>query len=304
MNQQVDKIYLKLQEWTPWFTAALAVLSSNWAATAISGTINLWASGETGSISLLQIVYCFIFIGAICLLYRQRNAFFRPHTRRLSNERPEQRPHLVMFLSNLPKKLEESDGLPTKLTTKLNLSCNSIDKIIQALEELKQADPPLRWPWEMPLRAIRHHLPILKTVTLMCSNESLPQAHLFINICQKCDEMARVKFHLLVRQKEQAQLLTSSDVNLICSHEGWDFESFDELSRALSILLKEFKKRKYLDQEIMIDFTGGQKVTSVVAVAMTLNRQIKAQYVQTNPPWGILSYDVILTSSETGGLGI
>ncbi len=53
----------------------------------------------------------------------------------------------------------------------------------------------------------------------------------------------------------------------------------------------------------MIDFTGGQKVTSVVAASLTFNRRIKAQYVQTNPPWQVVSYDVIHGFANPGGLG-
>jgi hypothetical protein len=45
--------------------------------------------------------------------------------------------------------------------------------------------------------------------------------------------------------------------------------------------------RRELDDEeddIVIDFTGGQKPTSVAAVAITFNRKVRAQYVDTNHP--------------------
>jgi hypothetical protein len=69
-------------------------------------------------------------------------------------------------------------------------------------------------------------------------------------------------------------------------------------------LLREFKRQHVADDRIMIDFTGGQKVTSVVAASVTFNRTIKAQYVQTNAPHQVISYDILLGSSETGGLGL
>ena len=69
-------------------------------------------------------------------------------------------------------------------------------------------------------------------------------------------------------------------------------------------LLQEFKKKKYYDEDIVIDFTGGQKMTSIVAISMTVNRKINAQYVQTNDPWGVLSYNVRHTPSDTGDFGI
>ncbi|MBZ0108767.1 MAG: hypothetical protein K8F52_08850 [Candidatus Scalindua rubra] len=54
----------------------------------------------------------------------------------------------------------------------------------------------------------------------------------------------------------------------------------------------------------MIDITSGQKPTSIVGASMTFNREIKAQYVSTNQPWDVLSYDVLLTSSETRDFGL
>jgi hypothetical protein len=54
----------------------------------------------------------------------------------------------------------------------------------------------------------------------------------------------------------------------------------------------------------MIDFTGGQKVTSVVAAAVACNRTLTAQYVQTNHPYHVISYDIQMASLETGGLGL
>jgi hypothetical protein len=84
---------------------------------------------------------------------------------------------------------------------------------------------------------------------------------------------------------------------------GWDFEQFDDLSRAVLHLLHDFKQRRVRDGQIMIDFTGGQKVTSILAASVTFNRTVKAQYVQTNLPHEVISYDIQLASSETSGLG-
>ncbi len=59
-------------------------------------------------------------------------------------------------------------------------------------------------------------------------------------------------------------------------------------------LLRAFKRRRVSDDRIMIDFTGGQKVTSVVAASVTFNRTIKAQYIQTNTPHEVISYDILM----------
>ena len=85
--------------------------------------------------------------------------------------------------------------------------------------------------------------------------------------------------------------------------EGWDFEAFDDLSRALLHRLRMFKRMEVNEKEIMIDFTGGQKVTSVVAAMVTINRRVKTQYVQTNRPWNVAGYDIQMGSGETESLG-
>ncbi|WP_169703386.1 hypothetical protein [Candidatus Kuenenia stuttgartiensis] len=93
----------------------------------------------------------------------------------------------------------------------------------------------------------------------------------------------------------------SPDVT-INGYQGFDFEEFDRLSHALWFLLSEFKKNKYKEEEIMIDITGGQKPTSVIGASMTFNLKIKLQYVQTNLPWHVVSYDVLLSSADSGEL--
>ena len=85
--------------------------------------------------------------------------------------------------------------------------------------------------------------------------------------------------------------------------QGLDFESFDKLTEAFVYLLK-LKRFKNAEENIMIDITGGQKPTSIVGAAITFNKKIKAQYIQTSGENRALSYDVILASSHTGGFGL
>ena len=299
MSNTNERFWLKLKELYPWFIASLVALSSNWTASVIMDAVNLWSEGRQEVASPIRLLYVIIFIASVVLLYRQRDTFFRPYTRRLTKEPAPRRKHLVLFLSNLSPELEKTDGIPPVLSFS-----NDLDRDILALITLKQGKPPVMWRWEMPLRAIRHHLGILQTVTLICSNESLSQAHLFLNICKRYERLRELKFCLLAQQKGCVQLVAASESFRADSVGGWDFESFDELSRALWNLLQIFEENKHKDQDVMIDFTGGQKVTSVVAATMTFNRQMKAQYVQTNDPWDVLSYDVLLGSSKTSGLGI
>lgn len=83
---------------------------------------------------------------------------------------------------------------------------------------------------------------------------------------------------------------------------GSNFDEFDELSWALIKLLHCLKDQGIQDHQIMLDFTGGLKVTSVVAAAVTFNREIRTQYVHTTK-LKVIGYDLLLTSTLTEGMG-
>lgn len=182
------RVWVALRLWYPWFIASLVVLSSNWAATVIFDAVNLWMKGEAGVLSILRLCYVAVFVVSVCLLYHQRGAFFPLQTRRLPAE---PRKHLVLFLSNLHKQLEESGGKPQELVL-----TNDLDRDILTMEEMKQRKPPVKWSWEMPIRGIRHHLDrnTLQTVTLICSAESLSQAHLFLDICRRYEPLKKIAY--------------------------------------------------------------------------------------------------------------
>ncbi len=298
MNKNMEPSFLKTREYFPWVLAAITVLTANWASEGFSSIFKALFGVGDNSFSWLYLLYITSFVIMVTVLFRKRNALFGPRTRYLTNQKAEKRKHLVLFLSNLPKELEKSNGIPKELALS-----DDLDKDIILIERRKQADPPMRWSWEMPLRAIRHHFHILETVTLICSEQSFLQCKLFLDICYRYKKVKDLTFYLLV-QKDNSTELIDPLLTSIKAYEGFDFASFDELSGALLHLLRDFQTRKYSEHDIMIDFTGGQKVTSVVAASVTFNRRIKAEYVQTNRPWNVLSYDVMLASSDTGSLGL
>lgn len=287
----------RFKEWFPWFIAAITVLSSNLAANAVGETLELWTIGKTGVVSYLRIGYIVFFAGMVVLLCWKRRDFFLPRTRRLSKEETEKRKHLVLFLSNLPPEQVENSGVPIELKL-----IQDINKDIAEIELLKQKKPPIKWQWEMPLRAIRHHLETLETVTIVCSRESLLQVSLFLKICKNYTQLQKVIFYVLAQKSRRTELNCVSLPSDINSLQGYDFEDFNEIVDAMDSLRREFDNKGYFEKDVMIDITGGQKPTSIVGAAMTFNLKIKAQYVQTNKPWHVLSYDVVLASSDTGRL--
>lgn len=311
MNHQLKQIRLAaLKECSPWAWAAIAILSANLTSSVIWETFNIWADGEKSDISfwniILHVSFCILFVSLVVKFYRNRNKFFPPRTRRFSNKDAEKRKHLFLFLSNSSLEIEETSGIPDKL----KLLFRNIVEDLEIMRKAKESE--IKWNWEMPLRAINHHLKMpLETITLICSKKSLDQAHLFLNICRKYKELNNIRFYLLLQKKCEPKHIDTAFIDRandfrskeFIDFQGLDFESFDKLTDAFVYLLQldMFKKA---EEDIMIDITGGQKPTSIVGAAITFNQKIKAQYIQTGDENRALSYDVILASSHTGGFGL
>ena len=164
----------------------------------------------------------------------------------------------------------------------------------------------------MPLRAIYYHLGVLETVILVCSEESLRQVHLFLNICLRYERLKKQVGFLVLGCKDgrpylhDPQTITSRepfnpDTFRTEGLEGLSFDSFDMLTHAFRHAIKKLHVKK---EDIMIDITGGKKPASVVGAAVTFNTKIKAQYVDTEGENKIRGYDVLLVSADTGGYGL
>jgi len=294
-------MWSKLKELLPFFLALSTVLSAGLATESFLVIFKHLSKDNLIYGRTLKIFYIVFFFCMAYLWYRQRNTFFRPRTRYLANDKnPEKREHLVLFLSNIKDELLEFHGIPQVY----NLSPD-IHADVQMFNKLKRGNSSIyNWSWEMPLRAIEYHSEVLRSITFVCSNKSIKQLHLFFDICRNYKQLNNTTYYTQI--KDSNTLMQLSVDTAFNNLQGLDFEDFDQLSRALWIIRSEFKSKKmgYQEQDIMIDITGGQKPTSVIGASITFNLKIKAQYVQTNDPWQVVSYDVLFASSETGGLGL
>jgi len=155
----------------------------------------------------------------------------------------------------------------------------------------------------MCLRGIRPHFKVpLSTLTIICSRESIEQVHWFKKILSNYKELESTNIQILKDLRPGLQELTPCTTSER-TEGGWDFEDYDRLSSGLNYVLRALREqnnhqKKVRDKDIMIDITGGQKPTSVAAAAITFNRKVKMQYVQTNKPWNVVSYDVIYINDE------
>lgn len=244
------------------------------------------------------VIYLMLVALAVQWLYAERLRFFgEARTRELRQQPAERRPHLILFLSHL--RIAQDDprrGIPEWLAPTRNLKAD-----LDRLRELKQADSKRQWSWEMPLRALAHHAASLRSVTIVCSEESIPQLGWFADIIRSYPLIADAALQVLLDSGDGKIEVRPIEPHAKVEHGGWPFEDFDRLSQGLHRLVDHMLGHdRGREQEIMIDFTGGQKVASVVAASITFNRRIKAQYVSTTTLESI-SFDIVMeTSHETG----
>ena len=324
-RNQTSQLHGRLWRFWPWAAAALVVLTSSWFA---DESRDLLIQNRTGP-SVASVIFCLVlFVGATRLLYVLRDRFpfvSRPQTRDLRSQTCPHRPHLVLFLS--PEVADVSNGPAVHKDGKLHFlsrSANidtmvnfteSVAKNLDVLDKIEREESrknmKVRWRWEMPLRGIAYQIgrqdsPKLETVTLVCSEKSLPQAHLFANVMREFlgETAPAPKLQLLLCNDSGVRI---ESLDLASPQEsapelGWDFEDFNALIDGLYGFIAVMSKQGIAENQIILDVTGGQKPTSIAAASITINREVVIQYIQTNNKHEPRGYDVIHPTGETPGL--
>ena len=175
----------------------------------------------------------------------------------------------------------------------------SLKSDLKILEDLQQHGR-LRWNWTPLLRAIKPH-GALRKVVLVGSRDALEYRPIQIDaLGNRADLVPGFKVSLeagkgsldyLPRcQSLLAPYLPAGAVSMW--HEAVNFEDFNDLTMTLHRILKsEFSE--FPKAGVVLDVTGGQKVASIAAAALTLNNEMRFQYVQTGKPFGVVPYDLI-----------
>jgi len=282
-----------------WLTAALAAVIYSWASTEVVRWFDqVFFDRPTPGNHLALFAFCLLLAGVLAYLaYLQRNILNRPRTRLREIHQPPKRQHLTLFVSNLTQgSYDENTGFPLGFQPSFKLSDD-----LSALLALKDKGGP-RWPWEMILRGVVHHVPRLQTVSVLCSTASIAQVHLLGHVLSRYHEFERVKFHVMVRRDHGIDLVDFPSTSF--TRGGWEFEEFDELCNGLLKLFQLLHDREVPNCEITVDLTGGYKVTSVVAAAVTFNRDVMAQYVQTERKTNHepIGYDWVIEDPKSAGL--
>jgi len=275
-----SKAQVEGRPWLVWVLGVLLILSAHGAGETVYKSIELLTHRVPTQVSFLGAGYLLVFLVVSAFFYIVSDAVFLRDRQVEDMGEPEPRPHLILLLSKL-NPVSVTDGRPNfyGLTGKLQ------DDLL-ALKRIKVDSPLKRWSWEQALRAIRHHAQenVLETVTVICSEDSIDQSVWFGKIYGEYSFPARLYF--AGRGKRSGikciEWHTEASITEIRNDIiGCDFENFQKIHGVFRDLLRHMAREGRRDEEIIIDFTGGQKVASVAAVGITLNRRVVAQYVST-----------------------
>ncbi|MGL4420463.1 MAG: hypothetical protein ACRCZF_07355, partial [Gemmataceae bacterium] len=200
----------------------------------------------------------FCLLANLAIVYGR--SFFRPRNIALGPlKTPQPHAHLVLFLSNLNTSPDEFDrGVPKGL-----MLTGKLDADLTTMLELKTpTDPtrkPIRWLWEMPLRGLGPHRATLESVILICTRESLSQAHWFARLL---NEVYQAEFphlrvggvQLLMRQGNTVSLDQCPVTETGCGDDpnrSWDFEDIDVLYDGLIRMISVMETRGVRPKNIM-----------------------------------------------------
>lgn len=241
----------------------------------------------------------------------------RFRTRRLNTSPAEPRRVLVWFLSELRGRSTAGgepaadEGLPKHIELTWDLEADLARLAEDKRQRSLSGGQLVFWSWEQPLRGLHHNKRSegpLQRLILICSHESVQQVHVFARLVRRYELLQDVSVEIVVPDGHGTRLVEVED-QPFDRHWGWNFDDFDEMWRVVWQVLEHLRGVDQVpDKDIAIDLTGGTKPATVVSATATINRDIRNQYVSTNPrdsgaavwEYQVLDYDLILGSSSAG----
>lgn len=228
-----------------------------------------------------------VVVGIVCfcsglwLQLQTESIYRRFELRHLGKVPAERREVLVLSLSYL-----FGPAVPPSVSLSGDLDADLADLAERKRQQFLNDEKYAFWRWEQPLRAIQHQLKDggpLKRVILICSPESVNQARSFYGeVLRKYPALDGVRCEVFLNNTRSLLPVEALQANT-ATENGFDFEDFDGLTAAYEDLLETLKREGVKARDVQIDFTGGQKPTSVVAAVVTLCSNASNQYVTTNP---------------------
>ena len=285
-----------IKSYEHWFVAVFWVIAAGWTADAVKDTLeNLWPAG----IYIWRSICVLFFIILTWRLYRLKNRFFDLQLEEvLPDDNPKKRRVLMAFLS-------DAHGLRhAALDDKNNLVfCGKaipMENLFDELDEMRKKDPHLYWPWEVIFRMIDHHREVLQKVVLFCSQETVMQAAEFgriFNAFVSAGDWPE-KPHVKICVPRRGTYIVVGTDSPVAADDGFSFnDDFGQMTDAIQAVIQHLETQGFRKADMAIDFTGGTKVTSIVAAGLTFNNPIQAQYVKRkHDKLVVAGYDMIYSN--------
>jgi hypothetical protein len=210
------------------------------------------------------------------------SVYRRFRTSHLRKRPAERRPVLILFLSHL-----HGATLPPFVTITGDLDAD-LQSLASAKRQQYLAGQRMDfWSWEQTLRGINHNSRLdgpLERVVVIPSKQSVLQLHEFADrvFRQYPALKEHVRLQAFVKTTRRVKDLDEPAIKWAAQN-GFDFEDFDEMTESLDEVIRQLLESNVTSRQIQIDFTGGQKPTSVVGAVVTLFSRVSNQYVSTNP---------------------
>lgn len=274
----------------------------------LSTTIYLSAHYQSNSFDTIKIIF-FVLLSfyLVYLFHVIARHFVKVNNTYTETSGFEQKQHLIVFLSVLKNK----DICKIEYLDNFKIDSKSLLKIAERIEEDFKKD---YHQWEMTLRAIDYHINTegtrtgaLKQLTILASSNpnndndsSMPQAKYFIDFLRKYIDKYSIdlKIKLLVKNinNNTLELYSGLDIDkdsgVFQKYAGINFNDFEDCRDALvEILQKEESNINH--PNTVIDFTGGQKITSAAATLAATVYDVYNQYVDTNGDKEITGYNFL-----------
>ncbi len=271
---KVIGVLLTSRNWPTALMALLFLLLLHWAATSSHHLIRHWLF-ELGWVAA-DWVLLLPFIVFLAILYRvsAHAALGNLHIHEARN--PARCRVLVVFLSNLWSDTFAQQAAEFDSILK---SGNAKDpKVREALGRKNS--------WRMPLEAMVYHLPVLEKLIVITSKESSSQLGSFKAAMQSAADT------ILTAEGVNREFDIVSIENLGEEFKiGINFESARQLEQALSRVYHHLSHQGCSESEVLVDITGGQKLTAAIGGAVTLSEYRRFQYVSTNN-YDVMTYNV------------
>lgn len=185
---------------------------------------------------------------------------------------PEKARGMIIFLS--PKGVDRNSKQPyTSIIQEIIAGTKKID-----LEKNTYQESIPDSPWRIVLDSVKYHLPVLEQLIFIPSKGEKGTCNIsgdFMAFMQEAVSPHSLKITLLNSFRD-----------------GVDYEDMDELVSAIEDAHQYMENEmKITANEVLIDITGGQKVTTIAGAIVALGEGRKFQYVSTND-YSIKTYDV------------